>query len=423
MTAAQQAMPWGALSGDRLPDWETPWPMFREIERMFAYAGRFTVDVCASKDNAKCPDCKHFSRAKGGKPVEKKIRGLAWVVTRWARAVRPALIVLENVQEFADWGPLGADNRPDPTRRSLTFRRWLGQLRAAGYAVEHRALRACDYGAPTTRKRLFVVARCDGRPISWPEPTHGPGLLPYVTAASCIDWTIPCPSIFDRPKPLAEKTLRRIVRGIERFVIGSAEPFVIPVTHAGDARVHGIGEPLRTITGAHRGELALIAPALIQVGYGERPGQAPRVLDLGAPLGTVVGGGKKHALVVAFLAKHYGGHEGPGQRVDAPLSTVTAQDHHALVRVLLGASVLGGRYVIADIGMRMLQPRELFAAQGFPSDYVIDPEVDGARLSKTAQIRMCGNSVCPPLARALVEANVAGRVRKGQLELDLSGAA
>jgi DNA (cytosine-5)-methyltransferase 1 len=426
------------------------------------------------------PDCTFHSKARGGKPFRDPKsavgrRGLAWVVTRWARDVRPRVICLENVEEFEDWGPLGEDGRPDPARRGLTFRRWVGTLKAAGYAVEWRELRACDYGAPTSRKRLFLVARSDGLPIVWPLPTHGPGRIPYRTAAECIDWSIPCPSIFGRRKPLAEKTLRRIARGIRRFVLDAADPFIIPTTHGGDDRVHSIRDPLRTITSAHRGEHAIVAPTLVknmtnnvgqrtdaplstiltgnhhylvaptmvQTGYGEREGQAPRVLDLHKPLTTVVADGQKHALVSAFLAKHFGGHEGPGSSLSLPFGTVTCRDHHAIVtasvqgdrrgevRAFLtkyyGTSdgqqaqlplgtvttrdrfgiviVRGEAYEISDIGMRMLQPRELFRAQGFPDSYVIDPP--DSPLSKTAQVRMCGNSVSPPPAVAILKANLA----------------
>ena len=424
------------------------------------------------------PDCRFYSKARGGKPRDKRNRALAWVAVRWAKDVRPDVIILENVEEFSGWGPLDGTGRPIKALAGHTFRRWVGELERAGYRVEWRELRACDYGAPTTRKRLFVIARCDGEPIVWPAPTHGPGLEPYRTAAQCIDWSIPCPSIFlsreegraiGVKRPLADKTMARIARGIRRFVLDTADPFVIPVTHQDDERVHSIREPLRTVTGANRGELALVSPTLVQTGYGERPGQAPRSLDLHAPLGTVVAGGQKHALVAAFLAKHYGGKETPGGDVRDPMSTVTCRDHHALVAAhitkLYGTStghdareplhtitagggkggghlaevraflmryngdavghplqlslgtvttarrfgvvtMHGNEYVITDIGMRMLQPRELFRAQGFPDSYVIDPMVGGKRLSKTAQIRMCGNSVCPPLARAVVAANV-----------------
>jgi DNA (cytosine-5)-methyltransferase 1 len=412
------------------------------------------------------PDCRHFSRAKGSAPKGPKIRALAWVVVRWAKAVRPRVILVENVAELMSWGPLLADGQPDKAKAGTTFRAWVRALERAGYAVEWRELRACDFGIPTTRKRLFVVARCDGRPIVWPEPTHGPGRLPYLTAASCIDWSLPCPSIFDRKKPLASKTMARIARGIRRFVLEHPRPFIVPTAHAGDLRVHSIDEPLRTITGQRRGDHALIAPTLVQTGYGERPGQAPRSLDLSAPLGTVVGCGQRHALVAAFLSKQYGGHEGPGASLHEPASTVTGRDHHGLVAAhlskLYGTStgssaeapapvvtgmgghlaevrafltqyngtsvgatlaqpapvvtshdrfglvtVHGETYAIADIGFRMLSPRELFRAQGFPDSWIIDPLYEGKPLTKTAQIRCAGNSVCPPVAAALVSANVA----------------
>lgn len=400
------------------------------------------------------PDCTFHSKARGGKPFRDPKsatgrRGLAWVVVRWARDVKPRVIMLENVEEFADWGPLDDDGKPDPARRGLTFRRWLGQLKAAGYVVEMRELRACDYGAPTSRKRLFIIARSDGQPIVWPRPTHGPGLArAHRPAAECIDWAHACPSIFGRKKPLVEKTLRRIARGIDRFVLRTGEPFIVPSTHGrvNDSAPHSTGAPLRTITAAQRGELMLIAPTLIQSGYGERKGQAPRILDLHAPLGTIVAQGQKHSLVAAYLAKHYGGHEATGTSLRLPLSTITTQDHHALVTVTtdgsrandvrafltryngtgLGQSlqlslgtvttrdrfglvtVHGTDYAIADIGQRMLQPRELFRAQGFADSYVIDRAPDGGSLSKTAQIRLCGNSVPPAIAAALVSANLAG---------------
>jgi DNA (cytosine-5)-methyltransferase 1 len=386
------------------------------------------------------PDCKHFSKAKGGKPVDKGIRGLAWLAIYWAKKKRPRVIMLENVEEFADWGPLLEDGKPCPLRRGLTFRRWCKQLQNLGYMVDTRELRACDYGAPTTRKRLFVIARCDGQPIVWPEPTHGPGRMPYRVAAQCIDWSLPCPSIFERKRPLAEPTLRRIARGIMRYVVNNPQPFIVPVTHAGDERVHGLDEPMRTVTGAHRGELALIAPSLIQRSWGERPGQAPRCMDIEAPLGTIVGGGIKHALVAAFLARHYGGHENDGAALSIPMHTVTAKDHHALVHAFLLkyygtdqdprlelplhtlttkhrfglVTVAGEEYAITDIGMRMLVPRELFRAQGFPDSYIIDPIVGSKPLTKTAQVRMVGNSVCPPLAEALVRANFVEAAREEQ---------
>ncbi|WP_018991268.1 DNA cytosine methyltransferase [Aromatoleum toluclasticum] len=420
------------------------------------------------------PDCKHFSKAKGGKPREKKIRGLAWIVQRWAALVRPRVIILENVEEFRTWGPLTADGHPCPVRKGQTFRSFIRQLQEKGYAVEHRELRACDYGAPTIRKRLFLIARCDGNPIVWPAPTHGAPSSPEVkaghrkpwrTAAECIDWTIPCPSIFERRKPLAEATLRRIARGIRRYVIETAQPFIVGIDHrgSGDSAAWASSAPMTTVTSEARH--ALCVPTLVQTGYGERPGQAPRVPGLHKPLGTAVDG-QKHALVTAFLAKHYGGNETPGWPLQSPISTLTTQDHHHLVTSnmvkLRGTSsaagtdeplhtvsaggthhaevraflvkyyseggqdqdcrdpmhtiptkdrlglvtVAGEQYAIADIGMRMLEPHELYAAQGFPASYVFAPVINDRRLPKHAQVRMCGNSVSPPLAAALVRANV-----------------
>ncbi len=438
----------------------------------------WTVDpkaVCGGRPVALAwfsPDCKHFSKAKGGKPVEKKIRGLAWVVVRWAKAVKPRVIVLENVEEFQDWGPLLDDGRPCPLRRGLTFRRWVGQLRAAGYEVEARELRASDYGAPTSRKRLFIIARSDGLPIVWPAPTHGAGRAPYRTAAECITWSLPCPSIFERARPLAEATLRRIARGIRRYVIDAK--------FQQNSVGQDLGRPLDTVmAGATR--FGLVSPTLVQTSWGEREGQAPRCLDLHKPLGTIMAQGTKHALVAAFLAKHYGGVV--GSRLPEPIGTVTSVDHHSLVQASLMLKLRGGLddhqvtaqdlrrpaptvtaggthlaevraflttyygtgeqdgqlglpmhtvtsrdrfglvivagidYAIADIGMRMLAPRELFRAQGFPDSYRIDAEVAGRPLSKSAQVRMCGNSVCPPLAAALVTANLAASNRRVSTEV------
>ncbi len=410
------------------------------------------------------PDCTHFSKAKGGKPRNKKIRGLAWVVVRWAKAVRPRVICLENVEEFATWGPLDAEGNPCRLRKGLTFRRWWRMLENLGYQLDARELVACDYGAPTSRKRLFIIARCDGLPIRWPEPTHGHGLIPYRTAAECIDWSIPVPSIFGRKKPLADATLRRIARGVVKYVINAKQPYLVmsldhqssgpggglsgadePVTtitskarhclvaptlatlrgtseaHIG-ASAQPVTDPLRTISaaGTHH---AVIASTLIQTGYGERPGQLPRVPGLDKPLGTVVSG-QKHALVAAFLAKHYGGVV--GQPLDKTLGTITAVDHHSLVTAFLCAyygnekdgrplnepmgtvvskdrfgliTIHGQQHYIADIGMRMLQPPELFKAQGFPASV----QLIG---TKTSQVRLCGNSVSPVLAEAIVRANM-----------------
>jgi DNA (cytosine-5)-methyltransferase 1 len=369
------------------------------------------------------PDCTHFSKAKGGKPRSKKIRGLAWVVYRWAKAVRPRVICLENVEEFADWGPLLDDGRPCPLRRGLTFRRWWRQLENLGYEIDGRELRACDYGAPTSRKRLFVIARCDGLPIVWPEPTHGPGLQPHRTAAECIDWDLRCPSIFGRKKDLAEATLRRIAHGVVRYVVNAHQPYlVLSIDHQSSGPEGGLrpaGDPLTTITAKARH--ALIAPTLVQTGYGERDGQAPRVPGLDKPLGTVVGTGK-HALVAAFLAKHYGGVV--GQPLQQTIGTITGRDHHSLVMAFLLkyygtdqdprlldplhtitsrdrfglVTVQGQPHYIADIGMRMLQPPELFKAQGFPDDVHLLG-------SKSSQVELCGNSVSPPVAAAIVRAN------------------
>lgn len=474
------------------------------------------------------PDCKHFSKAKGGKPVERSIRDLAWVVVRWAKQVSPRVIILENVEEFQTWGPLGDDGRPCPVRKGATFKRWISELRKLGYKVDWRELRACDYGAPTIRKRLFLIARRDGLPIVWPKPTHGDPvseavmngkLKPWRTAAEIIDWSLPCPSIFDSSeeimakyglravRPLQPATLARIAKGVKRYVLETAKPFIVPITHVGDTRTYSMDDPLRTITTASRGEQALIAPhltkfransvgsgmdepaptvtansfikrpggsapigivapTLIQTGYGERVGQEPRAPGLDKPLGTAVACGVKHALVAAFLAQHnylepghdarepvstivakgstqavvsagltimkgsdrrgrsveapspavlaegthiaetraflqkyYGVDQDP--RLEEPLHTATTKGRFGLVTVM----VEGEPYVISDIGMRMLTPRELFRAQGFPESYIIDRGADGTPITKTDQVSKCGNSVCPDVAKALVAAN------------------
>lgn len=336
------------------------------------------------------PTCTFFSRAKGG-PLDvkaaRKIRSLASVVVRWARDVRPRLIIIENVEAFQQWGPLLHDGKPCPVRKGKNFRSWVGKLRALGYVVEWRELRACDFGAPTSRKRLFIIARCDGHPIVWPAPTHGCGLLPYMTTADCIDWSIPCPSIFGRKKPLAEATMRRIARGVRKFVLEAERPFVV----------------------------GAVSPSLVHVSNGERKGQAPRIYDIQKPLGTVVAGGVKHALVTAsadgdrreevraFITKYYGDTEAgarAGQSPRLPLDTITTANRFGLV------VVHDQVFDIRDIGMRMLEPRELARAQGFPDDFVIDTDVYGNRVSKTAQIRLVGNSVASHVASALVRANL-----------------
>ncbi|EJJ1911854.1 DNA cytosine methyltransferase [Salmonella enterica] len=605
------------------------------------------------------PDCRHFSKAKGGSPVEKSIRGLAWIELRWGLEVRPRVMMLENVGEFRTWGPLLAgEMRPDPERTGETFEAFIGMLttgiqaahpalaecceflnisldsedaarliKGLGYTVEYRELRACDYGAPTIRKRFFMVARCDGQPVVWPEPTHADPkseavksgrLKPWRTAAECIDWSIPAPSIFARKKPLAENTLKRIARGIQRFVIDSASPFIVKCNHTttkgkydcfrgqtlgeplqtvtkspgyavavphltkfrtgatgqnvtdpaptitagtstrpggnghalgiveaaltpflagnggseyqakprainkpahtvmkesrvclaapiiarqfGNSTGHRADEPSATITAGGGGKSQLVTPTLIQMGYGERPGQEPRVLRLDNPLGTVTAGGNKFATVSAFLAKHYGGnYTGPGVGLDEPAHSVTTVDHHAAVAAHLvvnntghagGAAdspahtvttgnhhaivashlvklrgtcrdgqrtdeptptiTAGGLHVgevqttlaadeydeqraqlvlaflrkycgedctglvtidgvvyrIVDIGMRMLQPRELYRAQGFPDWYVIEHDFRGVKYAKDKQVARCGNAVPPQFAEALVRANL-----------------
>ena len=502
------------------------------------------VEACAGRSVALAwfsPDCKHFSRAKGGKPVDKNIRGLAWVAVRWAYMVKPRCIMLENVPEIQTWGPLEADNKPIKARAGETFEGFVlalstgiprnhpafGEMCAAleidirsemadalthgrGYHIEHRILKSCDYGAPTTRTRFYLIARCDGQPIIWPAATHAPKnsdavrsgkKKPYHTAAECIDWSIPAQSIFDRKKPLAENTLRRIAKGIQKFVIDNPEPFIVAVNHSGDGfRGQEINAPLQTVTAKHG--YGIVAPSIVPIGYGERNGQEPRVNSIEEPLGTVVASGKhyliaptliqyhsettkdevrgqeiseplmtqdtsnRYAISCAHIMKNYaGGYQGAGSKVDEPLGTVTAKDHNSLVtahiltmrRNMDGQSadeplttiscsgahhaevqaflvkyfstgapkpvdepldtittkdrfavvmIHGEEYVITDIRMRMLQPRELFNAQGFPKDYVIDTDADGKPYPKSKQVARCGNAVTPPVPAALVRANL-----------------
>lgn len=579
------------------------------------------------------PDCKHHSKAKGGKPRNKNIRDLAWVVPHWLERLggwdgrkllrperMPKVIMLENVEEFRQWGPLDVQGMPIKERRGEEFELWVRRIRKLGYKVEWRELRACDYGAPTSRKRLFLIARRDGQPIRWPEPTHSkpgsPGVLsgklkPWRAAAECIDWSRPCPSIFDRKRPLKDATCRRIAAGVMRYVVKAARPFIVPITHSGGVRVHSADEPLRTVTTAKRGELAAVVPhlstmrnaakpftaadepthtitaegahqtlvaasivraahgddgrdrthsieeplgtqpasnefavqaaslvklrnncvgqspsepldtvtssglhfgavagTLIQMGYGEREGQAPRALDVEEPLGTVVAGGGKHGAVAAFLShyytsntnggrgspelphktictggqgrvvcahmeqantgmvghpadkpmstivgrgttqrliettlieadalppammeravqvaaflvKYYGSEVGQHQAIDEPWDTVTTKARFAVVTVTIDAVA----FVLVDIGMRMLEPRELANAQGFPADYVLDPvcwyltepskrypqgQRKYGRLPKSHQIAKIGNSVCPVMSEALATANLLG---------------
>ena len=356
------------------------------------------------------PDCKHFSKAKGGKPVEKAIRGLAWVAIKWAKLVRPRVIILENVEEFTTWGPL-LDNFPDPARKGQTFRRFIYALQRYGYHVEWNELRACDYGAPTIRKRFFLIARCDGLPIVWPEPTHGDPetifvassmLQPWRTAAEIIDWSIPCPSIFHRKKPLCENTMRRIARGLKKFILDNPEPYIVNKNLAPfliqyhseqtgkEVRGQAMDRPLMTADASNR--YGLVTAVLTHF-YGASIGAT-----MDHPLGTVTATGQHIAEVAAFLIKYYG--QCDSQTIKEPLHTITTKDRFGLV------VVCGEVYQIADIGMRMLTPRELFNAQGFPPDYIIDRDADGKSYPKGAQVARCGNAVPPPFAEALVRANL-----------------
>lgn len=299
------------------------------------------------------PDCTHHSQAKGGKPLERGLRALPWVVLEWMKALRPPRVLIENVRELMKWGPLGPDNRPIKEREGEFFGQWIGEMRLLGYAVDWRVLDASEFGAPTRRRRLIIVARLDGAP-QWPAPTHGPGLLPLRTAAQCIDWSIPSYSIFmtraevraaglNIKRPLAEKTMWRIAQGLRRFLFEHPNPFLIHVNHGGyEQRHHPLNEPMPTVTASRR-ELGLVSPILVQSGYGERPTQAARVLNLHDPLGTVVAGGGRHAMVMAFLAKHFGdptrtdggGGVVTGSDLREPMGTVTTRDHHGLVAASL----------------------------------------------------------------------------------------
>ena len=560
-------------------------------------ARHFTTDVFDGDPDEECqgkpvgwfhmsPDCTHHSQAAGGQPRKREIRNLSWIGLKWAGKKQPRVISLENVKQILQWGPLIAKRCkttgrvvklggvvaapgevvpigqqflvPDPKRRGTTWRRFVALLEGMGYAVEWRVIKACDFGAPTSRERLFMIARCDGEPIVWPEPTHAKkpikGQKPWRTAAECIDFSDLGKSIFGRKKDLAPATLRRVAKGMKKFVIDNPSPFIVPIanwsgeavqsaheplrtvtsypkggafsvvspviapaTHQGSDRINDPLEPLPTVTCANRGELTLISPTLIQTGYGEREGQQPRVPGLHQPLGTVVAGGVKHALATAFMAQMNGGfnttdakgmdepmttvtntgsqqqlvaanlvhlrgncdardvndplhtisaggthhglasafmerafgasigqdlddpaptitaggggksslislrlspeHEAGALRVaaflisyygtenmsacDSPAPTITTKDRLALVTVI----VKGAPYVIVDICLRMLQPAELYKAQGFPGDYIISHGADGKPFTKTQQVHMCGNSVSPPPMAALARAN------------------
>jgi DNA (cytosine-5)-methyltransferase 1 len=346
------------------------------------------------------PDCTHHSKAKGGKPRNRKLRALAWAAVRWAHDVRPRVICLENVEEFLDWGPLDGDGQPIRAKAGQTFRAFVRKLQRLGYVVEWRELVAADFNAPTTRRRLFLIARCDGQPIVWPEPTRASNsrsqlellgvssrLPPWRGAHEIIDWSIECPSIFDRKRPLAEATLRRIADGLRRYVIESPRPFVVGRT----------------------------AP-LFTKAYGGPNGNTNAGVDPRQPIGTITTR-DHHWLVAArltpfdrsrapdsvhaFLVKYYG--TGVGQSLGEPLHTITSRARFGLV------TVHGKQHAIVDIGYRMLVPRELFNAQSFPPDYVIDPPFEGAPLTKTAQTMCVGNSVPPVMAEAIVGAQFGTR--------------
>lgn len=413
------------------------------------------------------PDCTHFSKAKGSRPDRPRSarrRSLATVILWWAKQVRPALICMENVEEFKTWGPLGLDGQPVKEKAGTSFKRWISALRNMGYSVECRELIAADYGTPTTRKRLFIVARCDGRTIEWPEPTHakkatGGNLIEsprerWRAAAECINWNLPCPSIFERKRPLAENTLKRIAAGLRKFVFGKAEPFIVMCNHSGEQfRGQSLVEPLGVVT-CSRDARGVVVPALVGVGgrAGDSPpcgadepvrtvtGKADRALmtptlvaidnkssqsgssdvaeplrttttenrhamaaafiekfhgtstgaDIRQPMPNIEAGGGHIAEVRAFLITYYG--TGTGQSANDPMRTITTKDRLGLV------TIAGQDYQIVDIGLRMLTPRELATAQGFSPDYWLPP-------TQSAAVRMIGNSVAPPVARAIVQAN------------------
>lgn len=516
------------------------------------------IEVCKGRPVAIAwfsPDCKHFSKAKGGKPKDKNIRGLAWVACRWAGLVRPRVIMLENVEEFKTWGPLNRGHHPIKAKQGKTFEKFVQQLTDLGYEVQFRELVAADYGAPTMRKRFFMIARCDGKPIIWPEPTHGPadseevkaGLLkPYVGAYTQIDFSRPCPSIFDTSeeikekygiravRPLAPKTMERIARGLKKFVIDNEEPFIVQVNHGGERRPNDIRELMPTITGKHG--YGIVEPYMVQIG--QTGFTKDRSKDVREPLTTIVSknehcliepklapymgtnttnhpggsckdpihtittgnqqclisptliqyhsetaqgevrgqtikdpimtvdGSNRYGLVTSFLHKYYdGGYKGAGESMDKPLPTVTAWDHNSVVTANLIqmnnhcdgrdirepiptitagdghfgevraflikyygdatgqdierpldtvttkdrfglVTIEGVNYQIVDIGLRMLEPKELYGCQGFPDDYIIDHDYTGKAYPRTEQVRRCGNAVCPPIPAALVKANL-----------------
>ena len=494
------------------------------------------------------PDCKHFSKAKGAALVDRKIRGLAWITLRWAAKVRPRVIILENVEEFQTWGPV-RKGKPVKKLAGTTFRKFIRQLEELGYTVEYRELIAADYGAPTSRKRFYMIARCDGKPIVWPKPTHSKtgadGLPKWRSAAEIIDWSLPCPSVFatkaeimDRyglkaVRPLAKNTMRRLIRGVDKFTIRSGKPFIVqqkfqnaaqniekplttvtavgahelckpllaPVTvtntsnsvggtvgapvhtvttagnqmlvtpflaecnHSGGGHIAPVTDAHKTITAKHTG--GIVAPALIQ--YHTEQTEHVRASGLGTPIHTV-DASNRYGLTCANLVEYYTG--GRPLDVQDPMHTVTSHDREAvvaahvvkfkgdnlghgadepmqtvttsagefavckvylakmhggdelgywpLIRDLLNEfcgytlaedevlllEIGGALYYIADIGLRMLSPRELYNAMGFPPDYIIDRDYEGHEYKKSAQVARCGNAVCPPVASALVRANL-----------------
>lgn len=465
------------------------------------------------------PDCKHFSKAKGAALVDRNIRGLAWIELRWAALVRPTLMITENVEEFQTWGPV-RKGKPVKRKAGQTFRRWVEQLRALGYAVEWRVLNAADYGAPTTRKRLVIIARCDGLPIVWPERTHAPRgseevrsgrCKPWRSAAEIIDWSLPCPSIFDGKaeilakhglkavRPLADNTLRRVIRGVDKFTIRSGRPFLMDCNHSGGGHIAGIDGPVGTIT--RKCTTGVAAAQLIQ--YHTEQTENVRAAGLTEPVNTVdasnrygfvsaglveyYGNGNpldlrepmhtatshdREALTAAIMQPfHAGGYHGRGNSPEEPVNTITSsggqslvcshiaefkgqdigQAAHAPLRTITASAgefaavhtivvryapgvalghwpevrallnrycgytladnevlllgIEGRWYFIADIGLRMLSPRELYRAMGFPEDYRIDRDYTGKPYPKTEQVARCGNAVCPPMAAAVVRAN------------------
>ena len=384
------------------------------------------VEACAGHPVALAwfsPDCKHFSKAKGGKPVSKKIRGLAWVAVKWAKAVHPRVIMLENVEEFQDWGRLDENGMPDPRYKGETFHRFVRQLERLGYTVEWRLLRACDYGAPTTRQRFFLIARCDGKQIRWPEATHADpeGLevaaqikKPWRPVADVLDFDLPCPSIFDSSeeimrkygiravRPLSEKTMRRIFKGLKKYVIENPKPYIVNSSAFNLIQYHdeqenrngrgqSIDEPVRTLDASNR--YGLVSAFISQFNN--------HCTGCGCdePIGTLTAQSNHFAEVADFLIKYYNGDDNV-EPVDQPLHTITAHDRMGLV------TVHGEDYQIVDIGLRMLTPRELFDAQGFPHDYIIDVDADGKEYPRSEQVARCGNAVCPPIPTALVRANL-----------------